>query len=93
MSIAAANLDPKKFSNPEQLDITRREKDHLAFSNEIHHCLGAPLARLEGQIAFGTLLNRLSHLQLAVEPEKLTYNYSTLRSLVSLPIRFTLVKK
>ncbi|MBC6972392.1 cytochrome P450 [Bacillus sp. Xin] len=87
-SLAAANIDPKKFSNPEALDITREENDHLAFGNGIHHCLGAPLARLEGQIAFGTLLQRLPNLRLATKPEQLVYNYSKFRSLATLPVVF-----
>ncbi|MCP1308593.1 cytochrome P450 family protein [Paenibacillus tyrfis] len=88
VSLAGANLDPHRFSNPEALDITREENEHLAFGKGIHLCLGAPLARLEGQIAFGTLLQRLPHLRLAVAPEQLTYNRSTLRSLTSLPVLF-----
>lgn len=88
VSLAGANLDPHRFSNPEALDITREENEHLAFGKGIHLCLGAPLARLEGQIAFGTLLQRLPHLRLAVAPEQLTYNRSTFRSLTSLPVLF-----
>ncbi|KEQ24834.1 cytochrome P450 family protein [Paenibacillus tyrfis] len=88
VSLAGANVDPHKFSHPEVLDITREENEHLAFGKGIHLCLGAPLARLEGQVAFGTLLQRLPHLRLAVEPEQLTYNRSTLRSLTSLPVLF-----
>ncbi|PDZ08426.1 cytochrome P450 [Bacillus pseudomycoides] len=87
-SLAAANIDPQKFSNPEALDITREENDHLAFGNGIHRCLGAPLARLEGQIAFGTLLQRLPNLRLATKPEQLVYNYSKFRSLATLPVVF-----
>ncbi|MFB6365188.1 cytochrome P450 [Paenibacillus elgii] len=86
VSLAAANLDPHQFSNPEALDITREENEHIAFGKGIHLCLGAPLARLEGQVAFGTLLQRLPHLRLAVAPEQLTYNRSTMRSLASLPV-------
>lgn len=88
VSLAAANLDPHQFSNPEVLDISREENEHLALGKGIHLCLGAPLARLEGQIAFGTLLRRLPNLRLAVAPEQLTYNPITLRSLVSLPVLF-----
>ncbi|MFB0843093.1 cytochrome P450 family protein [Paenibacillus oleatilyticus] len=88
VSLAGANVDPHHFSNPEALDITREENEHLAFGKGIHLCLGAPLARLEGQIAFGTLLQRLPHLRLAVAPQQLTYNRSTLRSLTNLPVLF-----
>lgn len=88
ISLAAANIDPQKFSNPKKLDITREENEHLAFGKGIHHCLGAPLARLEGEIAFGTLLQRLPNLSLAIDPEHLIYSPSKLRSLVSLPVIF-----
>ncbi|WP_405082945.1 cytochrome P450 [Paenibacillus chitinolyticus] len=88
LSLAAANVDPQKFSDADTLDITREENEHLAFGKGIHHCLGAPLARLEGQIAFGTLLRRLPDLRLAVEPERLVYNHGKLRSLTSLPVLF-----
>ncbi|WP_248927802.1 cytochrome P450 family protein [Paenibacillus hamazuiensis] len=88
ISLAGANIDPHKFSNPEALDITREENEHLAFGKGIHHCLGAPLARLEGQIAFGTLLRRFPNLKLANESEQLDYNFSTLRSLAKLPVTF-----
>ncbi|KEK24780.1 cytochrome P450 family protein [Bacillus gaemokensis] len=87
-SLATANFDPQKFSNSEALDITRKENEHLAFGKGIHHCLGAPLARLEGQIAFGTLLKRLPNLRLDIEPENLVYNTGTIRSLSSVPLVF-----
>ncbi|MFU1794909.1 cytochrome P450 family protein [Paenibacillus azoreducens] len=88
ISLGGANLDPNKFANPEALDITREENEHLAFGKGIHLCLGAPLARLEAQIAFATLLGRLPDLHLAIEPEQLNYHLTTLRSLVSLPVKF-----
>ncbi|SCW65698.1 hypothetical protein SAMN04487970_102526 [Paenibacillus tianmuensis] len=88
VSLAGANRDPHQFSNPEALDITREENEHLAFGKGIHQCMGAPLARLKGQIVFGTLLQRLPHLRLAVAPEQLTYHRNTMRSLTSLPVLF-----
>ncbi|MET3549621.1 cytochrome P450 PksS [Paenibacillus favisporus] len=88
VSLAGADMDASRFDAPERLDITRQETDHLAFGRGIHLCLGAPLARMEGQIAFGSLLRRFPNLRLDVKPEDLAYHYSTLRSLVSLPVSF-----
>jgi cytochrome P450 PksS len=88
ISLTAANIDPHMFTNPEELDITREEKDHLAFGKGIHYCLGAPLARMEGQIAFSTLFQRLPKLSLATQPEKLIYKPGTMLSLESLPVSF-----
>ncbi|MGE7828758.1 cytochrome P450 family protein [Paenibacillus sp. NPDC093718] len=88
VSLAGANMDASRFDGPEWLNITRQEIDHLAFGRGIHFCLGAPLARMEGQIAFSSLLRRFPNLRLDVKPEDLTYHPSTLRSLVSLPVRF-----
>jgi cytochrome P450 len=56
--IGSANRDPAAFDRPEELDITRSENPHLGFGFGLHHCLGAPLARIEAQIALGTLLRR-----------------------------------
>ncbi|MGX5558451.1 cytochrome P450 family protein [Bacillus cereus] len=88
LSLTAANIDPQKFTYPEILNISREENNHLAFGAGIHHCLGAPLARLEGQIALGTLLQRLPNLRLAIKPDQLNYNHSKIRSLVNLPVFF-----
>ncbi|MDQ3906362.1 MAG: cytochrome P450, partial [Actinomycetota bacterium] len=57
---------------PDALDITRTGNPHVAFGYGIHHCLGAPLARLEGRIALGTVLTRFPGLRLAVAAEQLT---------------------
>ncbi|MBI1259212.1 MAG: cytochrome P450 [Chloroflexi bacterium] len=83
----AANRDPAKFTNPGELDITRDPNPHMAFGNGIHFCLGAPLARMEGQIALATLARRLPNLQLASEnpPYRATY---VLRGLAHLPVTF-----
>jgi cytochrome P450 len=89
VALIAANADEQQFADPTVLDITRKENQHLAFGKGIHYCLGAPLARLEGQIAFGTLLQRLPNLRLAVDPEQLTWNNNPmLRGLTSLPVVF-----
>jgi cytochrome P450 len=88
-ALSGANSDTEKFHDPEALDVTRQENQHLSFGKGIHYCLGAPLARLEGQIAFGTLLRRLPNLELASDVETLEWNNNVmLRGLRSLPVRF-----
>ncbi len=66
--LGAANRDPAAFPNPDVLDIERGAGNHVAFGRGIHYCLGAPLARLEGRIAFEALLSRYSNVRLAAEP-------------------------
>ena len=68
-AIGAANRDPAVFANPNVLDIGRAEKSHIAFGRGIHHCLGAPLAMLEGRVAFSALLDRFPSMNLIAEPE------------------------
>jgi cytochrome P450 len=83
--LASANRDPAMFAEPDRLDVRRHNSQHhLAFGGGIHHCLGAALARVEGEIAFNALLARGSHFELAGEP--LRRPSYTLRGLTSLPV-------
>jgi cytochrome P450 len=70
-ALNAAGRDPARFDDPERLDLSRPDAGHVAFGHGIHHCLGAPLARLEGRIAIGTLLARFPDLRLAVPTDTL----------------------
>ncbi len=84
---ASANHDPEVFAEPERFDITRRDNKHLAFGLGVHFCLGAPLARLEGQIAFNLLAQRLPKLRLAAKEVQWARN-TALRGLKALPVAF-----
>ena len=84
-AIGAANRDPAQFHDPDRLDIGRADNRHLAFGLGIHFCLGAPLARLEAQVAIGALVQRASHLELATSALQWRES-STLRGLKTLPV-------
>jgi cytochrome P450 PksS len=87
--IGSANHDESQFPNPEILDITREPNKHLAFGQGSHFCLGAPLARMEAQIALTTLFRRFPDLRLAQSPESLQWRKSLIfRGLKELPIAF-----
>ncbi len=87
--LASANRDERQFPHPDTLDITREPNRHLAFGLGTHFCLGAALARLEGQIALGTLLRRAADLRLAVPPSALRWRRGMLlRGLEALPMAF-----
>ncbi|MCF7549787.1 cytochrome P450 [Pseudonocardia sp. WMMC193] len=88
VSLIGANRDPERYERPTELDVTRDARGHLAFGYGIHHCLGAPLARLEGEIAFRTLLSRFPAMTLAADPRSLTWRESTLiHGVTSMPVR------
>ncbi len=89
VNLASANRDPHRNPDPETLDIARAELHHLAFGHGIHFCLGARLARMQGQLALGTLVRRFPHLRLAVPVEELHWRHGdglVLRGLSELPI-------
>ncbi len=87
ISLLAANHDAGCFDDPDRLDIFRKPNSHLAFGHGIHHCVGAPLARLEGRIALARLLARFPHLELATT-EPLEYRHNILvHGLRALPVR------
>jgi len=88
VATSSANRDPERFPDPERLDVGRDASGHVAFGHGIHHCLGAPLARLEGEIAIGSLLARFPSLSLAVPASRLRWRQSSLiHGLESLPVR------
>jgi cytochrome P450 len=85
--LAAANRDPAQFPDPDRFDISRDPNDHLAFGEGIHFCIGSPLARLEAQIAFSSMLERFPKLRLRDPGAKLQYKGSYfLRGLAALPM-------
>lgn len=86
--MGAGNRDPERFPNPDRLDITRTDNRHLAFGWASHFCFGAPLARIEGQIALEAIVTRLANLTL--ESEDLVWRDNLgLRGLKALPVTFT----
>jgi cytochrome P450 len=85
--LAAADRGPARFTDPDALDLTRDEGGHLALGHGIHFCLGAPLARLEGRIAFERLFTHFPGLSLAVPPERLRWHSGLImRNLRELPV-------
>ena len=84
--LGAANRDPEMFENPDRLDVGRDQRSHLSFGRGIHHCLGAPLARLEGRIVLEMLLERFSEIGLLTDRPRF-HRTIVLRGLESLPLR------
>lgn len=88
--LASANRDERQFKDADRLDLGREPNPHVAFGFGIHYCLGASLARLEGQIAIATLLRRIPNLKLSIPPDKLRWRRGlVLRGLESLPVAFS----
>jgi cytochrome P450 len=86
VSLLAANRDPRQYPEPDRLDL-KRDPSHIAFGYGIHFCLGAPLARLEAEIAFSCLLDSFESIELAVPVEDLVYRDGTLiHGLTRLPV-------
>ena len=85
--IGAANRDPKHFSDPDRLNFSRQPNAHLAFGHGAHVCLGAALARLEGQVVFNTLLHRLVDLHLVTEEVSWCHSIAV-RGPSTLPVTF-----
>ena len=88
VSLSGANRDPSRYVDPDRLDLSRDSGGHVAFGHGIHYCLGAPLARLEAEIALRGLQERFGSMTLAVPPDALRWRPSTLiHGLESLPVR------
>jgi pimeloyl-[acyl-carrier protein] synthase len=85
--LGAANRDPLRFANPDQLDIARTDNHHLSFAAGPHRCIGEVLAKVEGRIAFETILRRMPNLSLA-DPHPKWRPAMSLRGLKSLPLTF-----
>jgi cytochrome P450 PksS len=85
--LASANRDAAQFAQPDVLDMTRSDNRHLAFGMGIHYCLGAPLARLEGEIGLQTLFATFPNLRLAIPADQLAWRSGVLfRGLKALPV-------
>jgi cytochrome P450 len=87
-ALPPANRDPARYPGPDRLDLSRDTSGHLAFGHGIHYCLGAPLARMEGEVALAALLDRFPQVTLAVPPDQLRWRpVSLMNGLQSLPVR------
>jgi cytochrome P450 len=89
-AVSSADRDPAQFADPDRLDLGRDASGHVAFGHGVHHCLGAPLARMEAEVALGALLARFPAISLAVPPSELRWRpVSLMNGLESLPVRLT----
>jgi len=87
VSRSAANRDPRVFPDPDRLDLTRSPNPHIGFGFGAHFCLGAPLARMELQVALDALLTRFPGLRFATDPDELPWKTAmALRGLRSFPV-------
>jgi cytochrome P450 len=87
--ISAANRDPDRFASPDEFDIRRDTSGHLAFGHGMHHCLGAPLARIEGEVAIATLLDRFPEMQLDIDPDTIQWRANPMqRGPLTLPVTY-----
>jgi cytochrome P450 len=89
VNLAAAGRDPARNDDADTFDVRRSGAAHVAFGHGVHHCLGAPLARLEAEIAFSGLLGRFPRMRLAAPPQELTWGHGdglVLRGLSALPV-------
>jgi cytochrome P450 len=84
--LGAGNRDPRQFADPERLDLSRADNAPLSFGGGIHYCLGAPLARMETQVAFPALLRRFPKLELAGDPQR--RDSLTIRGFTAMPVHF-----
>ena len=88
--LASANRDPRRFETPDAFDVAREDNPHLGFGHGIHFCLGAPLARMEAEIALGSLLRRFPDLELAADRHAIRWRPSALlRGPAELPVRLS----
>jgi cytochrome P450 len=89
IATSSANRDPARFPDPDRLDIGRDSSGHVGFGHGPHYCLGAPLARMEAEVALGALLTRFPGMSLAVPPSELRWRpVSLMNGLESLPVRY-----
>ena len=89
ISFSSANRDPQQFTNPDKFDITREANNHIAFGKGVHYCVGAPLARLEGEIAIGTLMRRMPNLRLNTDLNSLEWRSGMIiRGIKEIPLLF-----
>ncbi|SMD26309.1 cytochrome P450 [Kibdelosporangium aridum] len=94
VDLIAANRDPRRFDNPQELRLDREVVGHIAFGHGVHHCIGAQLARLELQVALGTLFKRFPDLSLAVDAQEVPWKHGRLvRGLQELPVTWAEVRE